>query len=40
DDKRKIKCFRPQAAGSLSLSKATKKVTKESAFPCFRIKSH
>ncbi|MET4731171.1 hypothetical protein ABIE09_004995, partial [Lysobacter enzymogenes] len=36
----KINSFRPQAAGSLSLSKATKKVTKESAFSCFRIKSH
>ncbi|WP_217633476.1 hypothetical protein, partial [Lysobacter sp. yr284] len=34
-----IKGFRPQAAGSLSLSKATKKVTKEKAL-LFRIKSH
>ncbi|ALN60060.1 hypothetical protein GLE_4719 [Lysobacter enzymogenes] len=34
-----IKSFRPQAAGSLSLSEATKKVTKEKAL-FFRIKSH
>ncbi|ALN56562.1 hypothetical protein GLE_1204 [Lysobacter enzymogenes] len=35
----KIQSFRPQAAGSLSLSEATKKVTKEKAL-FFRIKSH